>query len=189
MRVNEKKLIRNASNGDLESWQQIWELWTPRLQMFLYRDRAIGREDREELIQDIMLAVFQNLKQFNPHYCVSTWMYTIARRKMIDWKRKEYSEAVPQRVYRGTSLDENGKDSTEIVSGCPGPEELLLRRDLQATVRCFIDNQENLDRRILLLVCYEGLSGRAAAKVLGIPNSTVRDRLRRLKRELAEEVL
>jgi len=187
MRVNEKQLIRNASKGDLKSWEQLWNLWIPRLQMFLYRDRTINREDREELIQDIMLTVFQNLKQFNPLYSPSTWIYTIARRKLIDWKRKVSSalKALPgDNLYHGEE-----HDPIVMISEYPGPEEQMLRMDLQSKVRHFIDSQGDLDRRILLLVCYEGMSGRSASKVLGVPNGTVRDRLRRLKQELIKEVL
>jgi RNA polymerase sigma-70 factor, ECF subfamily len=188
MRVNERQLIRNASNGDLKSWHKLWDLWIPRLQMFLYRDRTVCIEDREDLIQDIMLAVFQNLKQFNPFYSPSTWIYTIARRKLIDWKRKVISAREGQRLSDDFSC-KGDQDPMEIVSEYPGPEEQMLQRDQQSRVRHFIDSQTDLDRRILLLVCYEGMSGRAAARALGIPNGTVRDRLRRLKRELAKEVL
>lgn len=125
MSTGTRILLEKAAKGDSRAGKELWGYWVPRLALFLRTHSMFNEEDREDLLQDIMEKVFSSLNKYNSFYAPSTWIYTIARRTVID-------------------------------------------------------------RQILFLTCYEEMSGRGAAKVLDLPSSTVRDRLKYLKKELEE---
>ncbi|MBN2626251.1 MAG: sigma-70 family RNA polymerase sigma factor [Spirochaetales bacterium] len=139
---------------------------------------VLSREDREDRLQEIMERIYRSLDQYNPLYSPATWIYTIARRIIIDGDRR-----------RDRSPEIVDGDTLDILPGSyPSPEDQVMDRDLAQRVRDFILCQNGRDRQLLFLVCYEEMSGRAAAGVMGMPVGTVRDRLRKLKEKLQEEL-
>lgn len=137
--------------------------------------------DAEDLQQEVMAKVYQSLGRYNPLYSPATWIYTIASRTLSDWRRN-------QRIQIKSVNESSDQVLTEYKSPYKTPEEETIDREQISQVRNFIESQNPKDRQLLFLVCYEGLSGRKAAALMGIPAGTARDRLKKLKRELEEKL-
>ena len=124
----------------------------------------------EEVLQDVMLAVWKGASGFRGDCRVRTWLMAIAR--------KRASTARQCRVSSVVSLDEN----------FPSDGLRFLQHQITQTaydnVLAALDQLPSAEREIILLIFYHDLSGPEAAVVMGIPEGTVRSRLRRAKARL-----
>jgi len=170
--------MEQAAAGNKRKRRELWDYWTPRLSLFIKSDYSLSREDREDIIQDIMEKIYKSLDRYNPLYSPSTWIYTIARRTLKDRKRQKGRNAVRDR--------DDPTDWESIPSLAETPESALMRREDLLRIRQFIASQDQKDRQILFLTCYEEMSGRRAAKTLNIPAGTARDRIRIMKNQLED---
>jgi RNA polymerase sigma-70 factor (ECF subfamily) len=79
----ELKLIRLAAKGDLDAASAL--IKAHQGSVFAYIRRLCGREDiAEDTTQEAFARVLLNLDRFDPKYRFSTWLFTIARRIMIN---------------------------------------------------------------------------------------------------------
>ena len=84
------ELVRRiAAVSDRTAFAELFEVLAPRVRSFLIRLGSDGGT-AEELTQEVMLAVWHSARQFDPSQAaVTTWVYTIARNRRIDWLRRE----------------------------------------------------------------------------------------------------
>jgi RNA polymerase sigma factor (sigma-70 family) len=84
------ELVRRiAAASDRAAFAELFEVLAPRVKSFLIRQGSDGGT-AEELAQEVMLSVWHRAGQFDPEQAaVTTWVYTIARNRRIDWVRRE----------------------------------------------------------------------------------------------------
>lgn len=173
----------------------IWSDYYPRLSVYLRRVFGItAREDREELVQEILLKVFCNLHHYNKKYALSTWVYRIARNRSIDFLRKKKRRkllAAPADYANPAAEPFADEDSPVLVSaqditrGRPDPvAEDFLKKEEREAVRRALKSLGSEDRHIVFLRYYEELSCREIGKVLKLPEGTVKSRFHRIRGEL-----
>ena len=128
----------------------------------------------EEVLQDVMLAVWRSAAQFRGESAVRTWLLAIARRRAITARQRRPPDEPP--------LDDRAAaDDT-------GPLELVERRSEQRAIRAALRDLPDDQRETLELVFFHGLTGPQAAAVMGVAPGTVKSRLHRAKAVL-ERVL
>jgi RNA polymerase sigma-70 factor (ECF subfamily) len=121
----------------------------------------------EEVLQDVMLAVWRSAGQFRGESKVLTWLLTIARNRAINTRRKQ----TPILVTLHEALD----------TGDTGPLEHVMRQNEQRVVRDALFRLPEPQREILVLAFYHQLAEAEIAAVLGIATGTVKSRLHRAK--------
>lgn len=167
----DQALIQAMARGDIQALDELYARHAPMLIGFLSA-RLNNRQIAEEILQDVMLAAWENAAAFEGRSKVKTWLLTIARNRAINAYRKR---RVPQ-----MQLD----DAFELQSEDTGPMEATLRADQQEAVRAAIQELPDEQREVLILVFYHQLSGPEVAEVLGISQGTVKSRLHRAKTAL-----
>ncbi|MDA3958313.1 sigma-70 family RNA polymerase sigma factor [Oceanispirochaeta sp.] len=180
--MHDRSLLIKGAGGDNKAIRQLWDIWSPKISIFLRGSVPSG--DMDDLTQEIMLKIFRSLASYNPVFAPSTWIYTIAGRTRTDWQRQQS---------KFLKSESENPDSEEMISLIPGPyegpEAQYIRLESEKRVDDFLQRQNVRDRKILFLYCHEGLSGRAIARVLMTPAETIRYRLKILKAKLKEEML
>ncbi len=69
------------------------DLWVDWYSDDLFRyavSRGIGKENAEDLVQETFLAAYKNVGQFKQQSQFKTWLFSILRRKVVDFYRKKY---------------------------------------------------------------------------------------------------
>ena len=166
----DQHLIRAVGRGDTLALEELYRRHGVRLLSYLIGqvgDHALA----EELLQDVMFAVWQGAANFRGDSQVTTWLLAIARKRAISARKKLRVIPLP--------LSDNAPIST------PGPLETLEDRDEWAALRAALDALPDDQRETLELVFYHDLSGPEAAAVLGVAPGTVKSRLSRAKTMLA----
>lgn len=158
-------LILEAKRGDPDAFSALMQ---SQMQNMYKAARAIlnSDEDAADAIADTILICWEKLDQLKKPEFFRTWMTRILINKCKDIirKRKKYSfvEEVPD-----VSVQEEGFENVE----------------WKDALNCL----EEKYRLVTVLYYVEGFSTVEIGEMLGMPDSTVRSRLSRARRKLAQE--
>lgn len=168
----EKDLINRAQQGSVDAFEQLVLNYQDRLYRFLLA-RSGERADAEDALQEAFVAAYQYLPGYRHKYRFSTWLFTIAVRKLGQARSKPRQASI--------ELDE------AIHCDQPGPEQLgeesQLRRSIWQLARnCLNATQFNA----LWLFYVEDMPLAEIARTIGRPVSWVKVNLMRSRRRLSK---
>ena len=129
-----------------------------------------NEDDRQDLLQEMMIQVWRSLHKYNDEYKISTWLYRICLNMAISFYRKHNS-----RVKNTDPLDEQ-VFNTQLNGDPVEAEDFVLLKQ-------FIDELNDIDKALMLLYL-EDRSHSEIAGVLGISKSNVGTRIGRIKEKL-----
>lgn len=163
-------LLSQIVDGDRASFEELHNIYQPRLFKFVFRlTRSYNTAD--ELTNDVLFTVWQDAGRFRGDSRVSTWIFGIAYRKSVRHLRKRRLKLVPA-LDQDAIVDESGGD--------------IERQDW---VQQGIDQLPPKQKLTVMLVYYVGLSCEETAAATASPVSTVKTRMfharRKLKKHLA----
>ncbi len=85
-----------------------------KLGRYIYRISGGSNEDIEDLLQEIFLAVYRNLNDFDPKLKFSSWIYRIAHNKVISHHRKQKARAQTIDGEEGEKIIQRIKDEKDL---------------------------------------------------------------------------
>ncbi len=165
-------LVRAIAQGDARAMDKLYTRHGPGLLAYL-SSRLGNRQWAEEVLQEVMLAVWQGAGRFRGDSRVLTWLMIIARNRAINAFQRDKS------LHDKPLEDETGSIPTQSNAGLEHNAQL---DELRAALTMLSDEQ----RETLELVFFHGLSNLETAAVLNIPAGTVKSRLFRAKTRLRE---
>lgn len=139
------------------------------------RAYTLTAEDCQDLAQDILLAVWRSLPQFEGRARASTWSYRVALNTALGWHRKERRRRARQQPLLAPDVPVAEIDSAQA----------LHERDLVERLYGAIRKLPKTDAALVLLYL-DDMSYREMAEVLGISESNVGVKLNRAKKALSE---
>jgi RNA polymerase sigma-70 factor (ECF subfamily) len=168
-------LIRRfLRSGDQRTFQELVERHLPPIRRLLYTLFNGQREEMEDAEQEIILSLFQGLKDFQFRSSFRTYFYRLARNRGIDClRRKRSRERTLARV--GLGLWNRAPE---------GPEQQALRREEIDTLLGVFQTLPSKDRQLILMKDVDGFSIEEIADILGVPPGTVKSRLHRAREKL-----
>jgi len=134
--------------------------------------------DREDLFQDIAVALWQSIAKFRGESSERTWLYRIAHNVAIS------SAAKIRRVGR---KEESIPMPFDRFSSSPGAEQALLKEERRLLLVDSIRDLPMIDRQIILLHL-ESLSYAEIEDVTGLSESAIATRLTRIREKLKENI-
>lgn len=142
--------------------------------------RMLGeRAAAEDALQEVFLRVVRSAKDWEKNAKFTTWLYTIARNHCIDALRKagyRKTASLDQTLgesEEGSTLADRMSDD-ESVTPDRGAESLRLRGKLAAAIASLSDEQ----REVFVMREYAGMPFKDIATVVGVPENTVKSRMR-----------
>jgi RNA polymerase sigma-70 factor (ECF subfamily) len=170
-----EELARQAQAGSREAFGQLVERHEASIHGFL-RVLAPDAAEAEDLAQEAFVRAWQRIGDFDPTRRFSTWLFTIAKRRAIDFVRRRRPHTVE------AELPERVDPAPEPSSGLESTEE---RENLWRLARRVLSVEQ---LTALWLRYSEDLSGQEIARVLDRREATVRVILHRARARLAEHV-
>ncbi len=131
---------------------------------------------REELVQEIALAIWQALAHFRGECSERTFVYRIAHNRGLShvWKRRPAHQPL-----------EEIEESDQPVDPRPHPEEQASQTDQRVRLMSAIQSLSVTHRQMIILML-EGLSHAEMAEVMGITENNVAVRLNRARKTLKD---
>jgi RNA polymerase sigma factor (sigma-70 family) len=134
------------------------------------------REDRGDLIQEIVIECWRSFERFDGRAAFSTWMHRIAMNVAISFYRGE-----SRRIRDALPIEEFGMDLTAADNVMDAQSE-----DLHA-LHQMISKLDEINRALILLYL-EGYPQEEIADMVGISPSNVATRINRIKQKLQQDV-
>ena len=135
--------------------------------------RMVGRNEVDDVIQNIFLQLFRTIGSFRGESRFETWLYRLVVNESLQYRRRNCRWPIPSLEVdcpaRAAEPDTSWVDS-----------ELLTRA---------LDSLAPDLRALFVLREVEGLSYRELAEVAAVPEGTVGSRLNRARQELRQSML
>jgi RNA polymerase sigma-70 factor, ECF subfamily len=171
-----RALLAVRDRRDREAFGRLFDHFGPRVKAMLIRGGQPGGS-AEDIVQDVMLTVWQKAAQFDPHRAeASAWIYRIARNRQIDLMRRR-SRPAPELLEEPPELE---PDAAQIVAL---EEEAGRLRD--ALARLSPEQSRVIEQAYIQEMPHSQIS-----QVTGVPLGTIKSRIRlgleRLRHELKD---
>ncbi len=122
------------------------------------------------ILQDVMLAVWKQAAQFRGDSTVKTWLYAIARNKMLKARKKH--------------LHHQSVEDLNLPSERPSPSQSIENDDKTVSIQRALEQLPTDQQEALELIFYRGMTGPQAADHVGVSLNTFKSRLFRARRTL-----
>ena len=170
-------LLVRVPDGDEAALRELFERHSAWLTLRL-RSRSSSEELVSEALQDTFVAVWKKPSGYRGTGEVSAWLWGIAVRRLISRMR---SRAVPSPVAAETIAS--------IAPAVGSAEDQLLLAVESGSVGDALRTLSPEMRQALQLTVIDGLTTREAARWLGIPQGTVKSRLRLAKQQMRRQLI
>ena len=157
-----------AQNEDRAAFTRLFRHFAPLMKAFALSGSNFSANHADELVQEVMLKVWQKASAFNPEKAAAnTWIYTIARNCRTDMYRRlqKFDTAVSADDFE---LEEETDDSFAV----------LHQQRNRDKVRERMNELPPDQAQILAKVYMEGKSHSEVAAELDLPLGTVKSRVR-----------
>ncbi|MBC6457268.1 RNA polymerase sigma factor [Actinomadura sp. HBU206391] len=171
-------LVVRCQLGEREALRQLVKTWHTPLWNYLRR-MAGSADNADDLAQDAWVGVFRGLPGLREPERFAPWLFTIARRVVMNRLREEYAEQ--RDAEAGAGWAESGAGRPEAGSDDITVDRLELLAGLA--------DLPVIEREVLVLFHLQDLSLRDCAQVLQIPEGTVKSRLFRARQMLRSHLL
>jgi len=150
-----------------------------------YLSKIVGPDEAEDITQDVFNKVGRSIKEFRGDSKLSTWVYRIATNTAIDRLR---SAAYKHSSKHGPIEEAAGlKDQSVWTAQKPTTtDQTVVRKEMSACVREFIDNLPADYKTVIALSELEDLTNQEIADILEISLDNVKIRLHRARARLRE---
>ncbi|MFO1265482.1 MAG: sigma-70 family RNA polymerase sigma factor [Rubrivivax sp.] len=173
--------MRRFAQGDAAAFETLYRRHEMGVWRFIHRSVA-SRAIADELMQEVWFAVVQAAPRYQPSARFTTWLYTLARHRVIDAHRR----ARPQH-----SLDAPDADGTPLVErlaadGAEEPPQQRARDEQSAALLRALAGLPPEQREAFLLQAEGGLGVEAIAAATGVGFETAKSRLRYARARLQQ---
>jgi RNA polymerase sigma-70 factor (ECF subfamily) len=172
--ASDEALLAAYAAGDARAFAELYERHERPVYRYFLRQGASAAQ-ADDLLQETWLAVVRHAAGFEPRAKFTTWLYTIARSKLVDhWRGRDDALSLDE-----AANDPDGAAVLEIDAGeAHRPDVQAMSRE---QARAFVEAVEQLplaQREAFLLQAEGGLSLEEIAAVTGAGHETVKSRLR-----------
>ena len=174
----ESILIRRTLAGDEEAFTRLVEAYQNSIYNLAYRMLGDAAE-AEDAAQETFLRLYTRLGTYDPEKKFSSWVLSIASHYCIDRLRR--------RKYTQVSLDDI-VSWRWLPSKDVAPEEKTLREEQKDEIRDLLDELPPHYRAAMILRYWHEMSYDEIAGTLEVTESTIKSRLHRARKMMAERV-
>lgn len=168
-------LVKAASHGDVEAFAELVRSYSNSVCAVAYgilRDYHLA----QDVAQETFVKAFSSLHTLQDPDKFGSWIYSIATRLSIDWKRKQ---------------DRQARLGQKLLSNQPlhTTEEGFKQKEMRMDIWSALDQLDKKNRAILLLyyVCEKPMA--EIGKLLHLSVNAVDSRLRRNRKLMRDEIL
>ncbi len=175
----ETSLVQRCLSGEQGGWEELVKAHTRRVYAICYRFTS-NENEAQDLTQEVFLRVFRTLGSFRSgEGSLVVWLTRLTRNLLVDHYRRTKRDRVTDNIDDKLAvLEEKGSAHSRT-------EGLLAGREAGELLQAALQKLSPELREAVILRDLEELEYREIARVLDIPEGTVKSRLNRGRAELA----
>jgi len=181
------ELVDRLKRGDGEAFAGLLR----RYQGKVYRlsmNMTRNVQDAEEVTQDVFLAVYRKIGEFDGRAAFSTWLYRVTTNAALMKLRGRRSEPHLSIEGEGPTFAPDGHHARPVADWSELPEDRLLSAERRRVLEQAIEALPPDYKAVVVLRDIEGLSNQEVAEVLGTTMLAVKSRVHRARLALRERL-
>ncbi len=175
--AEEAQLVAELQAGSDEAFAYVLERYRNPIYS-LVANILVSESDAADVLQNIFVKVFRGIGQFHGQSTLKTWLYRIAVREALNFRRGWFR----RHFHEPFSIDDEPVEPAADLAGATaasGPYETLEQSERQQLVKKALNALPRDYRAVLVLREMEELPYDEIAHLLGLPEGTVKSRLMR----------
>lgn len=177
---SDELLAEKIAAGESDLMSEIIDRYEAKLRRYIIRMTG-NRDECDDILQDVFIKCFTNIKSFDAKQRFSPWVYRIAHNETINKLRKKRGVPFSQ-------LDTAEYDFSENLSSELDTHKEVSDQYDHGQVREIIKELPPAHREVLVLYFYEELSYSEISDILRVPVSSVGVKISRAKELLAKHL-
>jgi len=175
----ESRLVERCLSGEQGAWEELVKSYTKRVYSICYRFTNRDNE-AQDLTQEVFLRVFKSLATFRSgEGSFSVWLTRLTRNLLVDHYRRTKQERVTDALEDKLTVLEGSTAQHSRTDG------LLANREASELLQLGLQKLSPELREAVILRDLQEMEYREIARVLDVPEGTVKSRLNRGRAELA----
>ncbi|MDW3224430.1 MAG: sigma-70 family RNA polymerase sigma factor [Paracoccaceae bacterium] len=168
--MDDQDLIASIGTGDKSAMHEFYKRYNDAVYAFAMA-RCGNTELASDCVHDTMLDVWRTASRFAGQSSVKTWLFSIARNKLVDALRKRgklsFVEEVP-----------------ESVDSAPNPEAAAIAASENKRLHACLDGLKDVQQAAIRLAFLEDLTYPEIAEIEAVPVGTIKTRIFHAKQAL-----
>lgn len=184
--MDDGELVRAILAGETEAFQELMSRYMPLVAGYV-QGKTRDRSEAEDVLQEIFLGAYLQLKKLKDTAYIGPWLMKIARHKVADLHRRRFREA-----RFGSPGGESGGSASELLSRVADParspvDDVALR-ELSESMHDALSRLKDTPRMIVYLRLWKGYTAVEIAERMNMKEGAVRVRLHRGLKTLRMEL-
>ena len=161
-----------SEERDEIAFSEIFDFIAPKINAY-YIKNNLSSEQSEELTQEVLSTIWMKAELFDPKKSkFTTWSFTIARNKKIDFYRKNKRNDVNEEDIRNFLYENNKSDDYEIES----------------TINKITEELDQNQKKLIKMSFFDQKSHKNISEELEIPLGTVKSRIRAILNKMQKHI-
>jgi RNA polymerase sigma factor (sigma-70 family) len=178
---DDETLVHRTQNGDTRAFDLLWQKYSQRIYSLIY-NMTSNHEDSNDLLLEIFAKAYRSINGFRGKSSFYTWIHAIAVNMTINFVKKR-----GRRFQMSLDdLDANVQNDKEFIdlTATNTPIREVDLAELQQRLNEAMMKLSVEHRAVVTMFDIQGMPHAEIAKILGIPEATVRSRLFYAHRQL-----
>lgn len=177
--ITDEALMQAFARGNMNAFEQLYDRHETGVWRFVFRS-VQNNEVTDDLVQELWFSVTRSAASYEPTAKFKTWLFTMARNRVIDHVRTRKNHA---------SIDAENEEGESMFSDLAAESRLGPMRQVSSReqAKALLDAIEQLpaDQREAFLLQAEGdMSVEEIAATIGVTFETAKSRLRYARNKL-----
>lgn len=146
------------------------------------RKRVETHDDAEDILQDVFFKLVSSYSVTEPIEHLTSWLFTVARNRIIDWYRKQRHEFL---LFQGRTLNQDAENTGAplylddiLFDPSDNPDELYSRSVVWRELADALDELPEEQRQVFVMHELEGKSFKEISDITGEKVNTLLSRKR-----------
>jgi RNA polymerase sigma factor (sigma-70 family) len=179
--LDDEALVRRTQNGDTQAFDILWQKYSSRIYSLIY-NMTSNHEDANDLLLEVFAKAYRSISGFRGRSSFYTWIHAIAVNMTINFVKKR-GRRFQMSLDDLDSSVHNDKEFIELTASNTPTREVdlaeLQQRLNEAMMKLSLEH-----RTVVTMFDIQGMPHAEIARILGVPEATVRSRLFYAHRQL-----
>jgi len=173
---DERELLKLLVKGDEEAYRYIYRRYAPKIGALA--KSYLGSDDVDDIIQEVFLRIYKNVRRFRGDARLSTWIYKIT----INVCNNVYKKLKNRDILIDFSENDDNDDEYFLQYGTEEDVQKNAVNEIEIEVlRKALARLTPEDRTILYMKKVDGLTYAEIGKILEKPEGTIKSKLHYIK--------
>ena len=160
-------MVKITNDRDEMAFSDLFDFLAPKIKSY-YLQNGLTNDTAEELTQEVMSIIWSKSDKYDPSKsAVSTWVFTIARNKKVDFYRKNSRFNYNEEDIREFIYEENQNNK-------------INESEINDQIKIINQELDSGQQKLIKMNFFENKSHKKIAEELEIPLGTVKSRIRHI---------